>query len=178
LVSNTNMNVSKDTFDRIIEETQFENKLRDWARLVGLLGRDDDFPDSAGKAGDKITVKRGRCFVVNFYRGQALGETIPSDELDKRLYEPEMIRSGAVLDPKYKEEMEAHDILADDALLKAGKAFNTLHRAQIAAIEKSPELKKEKANRTKALVEAKGDSRTLRNDSPSACAFRRRKDWS
>jgi hypothetical protein len=154
LVSNTNMNVSRDTFDRIIEETQFENKLRDWARTVGLLGPKDDFPDSAGKAGDKITVKRGRCIVVNFYRGKELGRTLTADQLDHRVYEPPMIKSGAVLDPKYKDVMETNDILTDKALIEAGKAFAGLHRAQITAFEKSPELKKEKANRTKALVES------------------------
>ncbi len=154
LVSNTNMNVSKDTFDRIIEETQFENKLRDWARMVGLLAPTDDFPDSAGKAGDKITVKRGRCFVVNFYRGKELGQTLTADQLDQRVYEPQMIKSGAILDPKYKDTMDAYDILTDQALITAGKEFAALHRSQITAVEKSPELKKEKAYRTKALVES------------------------
>ena len=154
LVSNTNMNVSKDTFDRIIEETQFENKLRDWARMVGLLGPKDDFPDSAGKAGDKITVKRGRCFVVNFYKGKELGQSLAADQLDQRVYEPPMIKSGAMLDPKYKDAMETNDILSDKALIEAGKAFSALHRAQIAASEKWPEVKKEKASRTKALVES------------------------
>jgi hypothetical protein len=154
LVSNTNMNVSKDTFDRIIEETQFENKLRDWARMVGLLGPKDDFPDTAGKAGDKITVKRGRCFVVNFYRGKELGQSLTADQLDHRVYEPPMIKSGAILDPKYKDAMETNEILNDKALIEAGKQFSALHRAQIAAVEKSPELKKEKGNRTKALVES------------------------
>src|ERR1700686_1699059 len=154
LVSNTNMNVSKDTFDRIIEETQFENKLRDWARTVGLLGPKDDFPDSAGKAGDKITVKRGRCFVVNFYRGKELGQSLAADQLEQRVYEPPMIKSGATLDPKYKDAMETNDILSDKALIEAGKAFSALHRAQIAAFEKWPEVKKDKASRTKALVES------------------------
>jgi hypothetical protein len=155
LVSNTNMNVTNDTRDRIIEETQFENKLRDWSRSVELLGPKDDFPDSAGKAGDKITVKRARCFVVNFYRANELGSTLRSEQLDLRVYEPMMIKSGGTfVDPKYSEVMEARDILSDAALLAAGKAFSALHRAQIAAFEKSPELRKKKAYRTKALVES------------------------
>src|SRR5262249_1248838 len=57
LVSNTNMNVSKDTFDRIIEETRYGNRLRDCARNINLLGQTDDFPDSRGTAGEKISVK-------------------------------------------------------------------------------------------------------------------------
>jgi hypothetical protein len=148
------MGVSNDTFDRIIEETVYGNKLRDWSRAVGLLGPADDFPDSAGKAGDKITVKRARSFIVNFYEAEELGKTLTAEHLDRRVYEPYMSKSGVVLDPKYKEVMESHDIVKDSALLEAGKAFRTLHRAQIEAIEKSPQLARKKAYRTKALIES------------------------
>jgi hypothetical protein len=154
LISNTNMNVSNDTFARIIEETEFENKLRDWARIVGLLGPKDDFPDSAGKAGDKITVKRARSFIINFYDAQKLGETLAADQLDQRVYEPYMSKTGVILDPKYKEVMDTRDILKDNALIDAGKAFNAMHRAQIEAIDKTPELARKKAYRTKALIES------------------------
>jgi hypothetical protein len=154
LISNTNMNVSNDTFDRIIEETEFENKLRDWSRAVGLLGPKDDFPDSAGKAGDKPTVKRARSFIVNFYDAQELGKTLAADQLDQRVYEPYMSKTGVILDPKYKDVMESRNILNDPALLEAGKAFYAMHRAQIDAIEKTPELARKKAYRTKALIES------------------------
>jgi hypothetical protein len=59
-----------------------------------------------------------------------------------------------ILDPKYKEAMEAQDILKDTALLDAGKAFFALHHAQIEAVKKEPKLARKKAYRTKALIES------------------------
>ena len=66
LISNTNISVSNDTFDRMVEETLFGNVLRNWCRKVGLLNNSDDFPDT-GSRSEKITVKRARSFIVNFY---------------------------------------------------------------------------------------------------------------
>ncbi len=69
LISNTNIAVSNDTFDRMIEETMFGDVLRKWCQKVGFLGDGEDFPD-VGSRSEKITVKKARSFVINFYLGQ------------------------------------------------------------------------------------------------------------
>lgn len=153
LVSNTNMNVSKDTRDRIIEETRYGNKLRDWARNIELLGPSDDFPDSRGTAGEKITVKRARSFIVNFYEANDVGAKLNAEQLDQTVYEPYLARSG-VVDPKYDAIMKERDITKDSALLEAGQAFAVLHHQQIAAAIKDPKLAAKAAYRNKALIES------------------------
>lgn len=152
-VSNTNMNVSFDTFDRIIEETRYGNKLRDWARNIKLLGPSDDFPDSRGAAGEKISVKRARCFIVNFYEAQESFGNLTAEQLDRTIYEPYMAKSG-VVDPKYDAVMQAHDVATDSALLEAGQAFAALHHAQLDAAKQNPDLSVKAVFRNKALIES------------------------
>lgn len=69
LISNTNISVSNDTFDRMVEETIFGNALRNWCRKIGFLKEGEDFPDT-GSRSEKLTVKRARSFIVNFYLGK------------------------------------------------------------------------------------------------------------
>ncbi len=68
LISNTNMGVSDDTFDRMLEETTFGNTLRKWCQKIGFLNTKEDFPD-VGSRSEKITVKIARSFIVNYYFG-------------------------------------------------------------------------------------------------------------
>jgi hypothetical protein len=153
LISNTNISVSNDTFDRMIEETRFGDKLRKWCREVGLLDENEDFPDT-GRS-EKITVKRARSFIVNFYLGKERGETLGSDELDHNVYEPEVVSSGVTVDPKYKGFVEKNDLLHDEALIKAGKRFAALHNAQRrAVVQEGSKVRNLKAFRNKAFVES------------------------
>ncbi|MDX6385762.1 MAG: hypothetical protein QOK48_3335, partial [Blastocatellia bacterium] len=146
-------NVSKDTRDRIIEETRYGNKLRAWSRNIELLGPTDDFPDSRGTAGEKITVKRARSFIVNFYEAKDVGAKLGADQLDITVYEPYLAKSG-VVDPKYDAIMIERDIAKDDALLEAGLAFSALHHAQMAAAKEDSNLAAKAVHRNKALIES------------------------
>ncbi len=142
LISNTNIAVSNDTFDRMIEETIFGGALRKWCQNVGFLDSKEDFPD-VGSRTEKITVKKARSFVVNFYLGQERGrEFSSSSDLDKNVYEPYLAETGIktgvaqeiAVDPTYQRIMDEHDILKDETLLTAGKRFLALHNAQYRAV--------------------------------------------
>jgi hypothetical protein len=152
LVSNTNISVSNDTFDRMIEETMFGDKLRNWCQQVGLLGESENFPDT-GSRSERITVKLARSFIVNFYLGKDRGEHLDSEDLDRHVYEPYIVKTGVTEDPNYQIFMANNDILNDDALLEAGKRFVALHKDQQRAVtEKESKVKNKKAFRNKALV--------------------------
>jgi hypothetical protein len=158
LISNTNISVSNDTFDRMIEETKFGNKLLKWCQLVGFLSGNEDFPD-VGSRSEKISVKRARSFVVNYYLGKQRGEQLSPDELDKNIYEPYLVQTGTAggisVDPTYEIKMSENDILDDSALILAGERFRALHNAQYRAIiEPSSGVKNTKAFRNKAFVES------------------------
>jgi hypothetical protein len=154
LISNTSMNVSNDTFDRMIEETTFGNKLREWCWKVGLLEEDEDFPDT-GSRSERITVKRARSFVVNFYLGKERGQELTTDELDNNIYSPYLVETGVSIDPKYVEIMKRENIVQDSGLLKAGQSFVTLHKVQMRTVtsEKS-NINNRKAYRNKAFIES------------------------
>lgn len=163
LISNTNIAVSNDTFDRMVEETVFGDKLRKWCRQVGLLDKqwfeeielsdiDEDFPD-AGARSEKITVKRARSFIVNFYLGRERGEHISSEELDHNVYDPYLATTGVTIDPRYTELMKQYDILSDTDLTRAGERFAALYKAQYRAVIENPKINR-KWYRNKALVES------------------------
>jgi hypothetical protein len=164
LVSNTNISVSNDTFDRMIEETIFGGVLREWCQKVGFLDRDEkeDFPD-IGSRSEKISVKKARSFVVNFYLGQERGRDLKASELDRNVYEPYLVETGVqtgadkeiIADPVYEKIMEQQNILNDDALLKAGQRFFALHNAQYRAVsDPKTSVKKIKGYKNKAFVES------------------------
>ncbi len=154
LISNTNISVSNDTFDRMVEETIFGDALRKWCQKVGFLAKGEDFPDT-GSRSEKITVKRTRSFIVNFYLGRDRGKELVSDDLDRQVYEPYLTSTGVTIDPKYEEIMKNIKILNDDALHKAGQRFLSLHNAQYRAVtSEDNKIKNRKAFRNKALVES------------------------
>lgn len=153
LISNTNIAVSNDTFDRILEETRFGDSLRNWCRSVGLLKNGEDFPDSAGSS-ERITVKKARSFIVNFYNGKDQGDHLTAEELDKNIYEPFLTTTGLQIDTRYAAVMTEHDIDKDESLREAGRRFVALHNAQVRAITDNPQLKGKKPYRNKALIES------------------------
>ena len=154
LISNTSISVSNDTFDRMVEETIFGNVLRNWCRKAGFLNAGEDFPDT-GSRSEKITVKRARSFIVNFYLGKEEGAQIATDKLDQQVYSPYLATSGVNIDPKYESIIPKNDILKDAALIKAGRSFFALHDAQYKAV-KNPKTNtiNSKGYRNKALIES------------------------
>jgi len=155
LISNTNINVSNDTFDRLLEETYVGTKLREWCYKVGLLKTQEDFPD-VGSRSEKISVKLARTFIVNFFQGKQEGEKLSDNELDKHIYIPYLCESGASLDQKYSEIVDefGESIWNDMSLLKAGKAFASLHKDQYEAVKNSKKIENRKSFWNKALTES------------------------
>ncbi|MBD3337738.1 MAG: hypothetical protein GF353_01430 [Candidatus Lokiarchaeota archaeon] len=154
LISNTNISVSNDTFDRMMEETIFGDTLRNWCQKVGFLNQAEDFPDVGSKS-EKITVKKARSFIVNFYMGKEKGSGLESNELDNNIYEPYLTKTGIKIDDQYKSIMTTNNIIQDGALLLAGQKFLLLHKTQQKAVsDKKAKIDDRKAYRNKALVES------------------------
>ena len=157
LISNTNINVSNDLFDRLQEETTVGLRLRDWCHRVTLLKKPEDFPDQ-GSNTEKITVKLARTFVTNFFDGMEKAKELPNTELDRHVYEPYLCESGVQLDPKYGARVtELGDSLwSNKALNDAGKAFAELHKQQQEAVKEGAptKIKNLKGFRNKALTES------------------------
>jgi hypothetical protein len=156
LISNTNISVSNDTFDRMLEETMFGNKLRLFVKNIGFLKQNEDFPD-VGSVSDKISVKLARNFIVNFYLGKDQSAKFSPENIDKNYYDPYCVETGVVIDEKYQEIMKikGDKILSDASLLEAGKAFFKLHIVQCDSVKDSKSsIPNRKSFRNKAFVES------------------------
>ncbi len=153
LISNTNISVSNDLFDRQLEETLVGTQLREWCVRVGLLNQGEDFPDQASRS-DKISVQLTRTFLVNFFRGGGEGAKLDERELDRHVYEPYLCQSGAFLDPEYEEVIRrlGKGLWDNPQLIQSGKAFALLHQTQRDAVEKGKDIEKRKGFRNKALT--------------------------
>jgi hypothetical protein len=153
LISNTNISVSNDLFDRQLEETLVGPHLREWCIETGLLNQNEDFPDVGSKA-ERITTQEARTFIVNFYLGLEKSRIILTDKIDHNVYEPYLCSSGIVLDANYQEliKQKKGALWKDKELIKAGQAFSKLHRAQYEAIKRNKPNKK--GFRMKALTPA------------------------
>jgi hypothetical protein len=153
LISNTNIAVSNDLFDRQLEETMIGPHLRDWCVKVDLLKQDEDFPD-VGSRSDKITTQGARSFIVNFFKGKEKGEQIDTDKLDHNVYEPYLCQSGVVLDEEYQKLIDEKNgtLWSDEKLIEAGQAFSLLHHTQFEKIKSSKH--NTKGFRMKALTPA------------------------
>ena len=138
LISNTNIAVSNDLFDRQLEETYMGPHLRRWCTKVGLLKPGEDFPD-VGSHAERITTQAARSFIVNYFKGKQTGEQLNDDQLDRNVYEPYLCQSGIFLDEEYRKltEQMGSKLWVDKGLIEAGKAFARLHKAQYEAIKKS-----------------------------------------
>jgi len=155
LISNTNIAVSNDLFDRLQEETLVGLRLRTCCYQLGLLKEGDDFPD-LGSRSEKITVKLARTFVTNFYKGKENADGLKNMDLDKNIYEPYLCESGVNLDSEYERIINNYgdSIWQDIALLNAGKAFTALHKAQYNAVKRSRGIANRKGFRNKAMTES------------------------
>ena len=102
-------------------------------------------------------MKLARSFIVNFYVGKKRSEQLSGDEIDKNFYDPYLVETGVVVDSKYKEMMDNYqsEIIRDKDLLKAGKEYYRLHKAQQDAVRRSKgKIANRKGFRNKALVES------------------------
>ena len=67
LISNTNIAISGDLFDRL-QETFQGPALRDWCQAAGLLESGQDFADRYERGGP-LSVKMARTFITNYTFG-------------------------------------------------------------------------------------------------------------
>lgn len=153
LTSNTNIAVSNDLFDRMMEETRFGDTLLNWCYKSALLQKGENFPD-VGSRSEAITVKKARSFIVNFYLGKERGKSISADDLDRNVYEPHLAATGITFDPQYEKVMAENDILNDEMLVRAGQRFAALHHAQVKSITAGGTKINKKGFRNKAFVES------------------------
>lgn len=153
LISNTNISVSNDLFDRALEETKVGTNLREWCIKTGLLNKNDDFPDVASKS-EKISVKLARTFIVNFFMGKKKAEFLDSSQLDKNIYEPYLCESGAELDKEYQRTLteEGDEIWNNKDLESAGRCFGNLHKKQNKAVKENNKIANRKGYRNKAFT--------------------------
>jgi hypothetical protein len=129
LISNTNIAVSTDLFDRI-HETLSGPHLRQWCQDIGLLELGEDFADKRQR-GSQITVKAARTFIVNYYTGQNLA----NKEFDRSDTTPVICKSG-VPDSDWDRVKAKHpDWWSDKGLRRAGKEFAELIQSQRAAFK-------------------------------------------
>jgi hypothetical protein len=156
LISNTNIAVSTDLYDRM-QETIAGPHLRNWCQEVGLLEHKKDFADRRQRGG-VITVRDARTFIMNYYRGTE----IDSANFDKTDTTPLLAPSGGP-DEQW-ENLKQHRLkLWDDQKLKqAGIEFAALNEAQ----RKSIHMKAGKGKRNIDFAEKASNSAVL-----SAWAF-------
>lgn len=142
LISNTNIAVSTDLFDRM-QETLAGPDLRNWCQEVGLLGPKQDFADRRLRS-NPITVRSARTFIINYFRGTSITDSA----FDSTETTPKITKSG-VNDTDWEDLRKAKPTLWSDAgLLAAGKAFAGLVEAQRKAFTPSSGKQKAKATQT------------------------------
>lgn len=128
VISNTNIEVSKDLLDRMFE-TVAGADLRKWCQKVGLLGAKEDFADKR-KRGGAISVKQARAFIINYFLGYEK-RGLPFDSAETT---PVVPKSGARRVPEWEDVKVKYPNLWDDKGLEAaGKEFKLLVDKQRAA---------------------------------------------
>jgi hypothetical protein len=130
LISNTNIAISGDLFDRM-HETVMGPELRDWCQSVGLLEKGQDFADRRVRGGP-MSVQLARTFILNYFAGTE----VDGKKFDSTETTPELCATGS-RDADWEKLRAAKPKLWKDAgLKKAGKAFADLVAAQRAAFIK------------------------------------------
>jgi hypothetical protein len=130
LISNTNIAISGDLFDRM-HETVMGPELRDWCQSVGLLEKGQDFADRRVRGGP-MSVQLARTFVLNYFAGTK----VDGKKFDNTETTPDLCATGS-RDADWEALRASKPNLWKDAgLKKAGKAFAMLVAAQRAAFPK------------------------------------------
>jgi hypothetical protein len=124
LISNTNIAISTDLFDRM-QETFKGPELRNWCQAVGLLQKGEDFADRRSRGGT-ITVQVARSFITNFFAGKA----VDTNRFDVTDTTPTLSPTGQA-DEAWEELRSKNPYLwKDEALAAAAKEFAELIKAQ------------------------------------------------
>ena len=124
LISNTNIAVSPDLYDRMTE-THRGPDLRDFCQKTGLLPENTDFTDKRVRGG-AISVQIAKTFILNFYKGQ----TVESDSFFKVETTP-LIATKGKDDPDWETFLVVKPTFwEDESLQKAAKVFAKLTALQ------------------------------------------------
>lgn len=118
LISNTNIAVSSDLLDRMMETVKGP-QLRDWCHKVGLLDVDSDFADKKQR-GNSITVREARTFIINYCQGAMV-----TDFLNEKT-DGIIAKTGGIDEEWEKLKIEKPDLWINSNLQKAGKEFARL----------------------------------------------------
>lgn len=131
LISNTNIAVSGDLYDRM-QETVRGPQLRLWAQRVGFLEEGQDFADKRVRGGP-ISVQIARSFILNYLAGQS----VDVQKFDSVATTPEIVASGKS-NPEWESLLATNQaIWDDDGLKKAALQFSRLISAQRTAFSKA-----------------------------------------
>ena len=124
LISNTNIAISGDLFDRM-HETVMGPELRSWCQKVSLLDEGEDFADRRAR-GSAISVQLARTLIMNYCDGTK----VDAKEFDKTETTPELCSTGQRDQDWEQLRKDKPNIWTDPGLLRAGKAFAALIKAQ------------------------------------------------
>ena len=124
LISNTNIAVSSDLLDRMLETVKGP-QLRDWCQKVGLLKSGEDFADRKQRGG-KITVRAARSFIMNFYQGSKIN----TEKFPKVKTTPILAKTGGVDEDWEGLKFRNPKMWEDEKLCEAGKQFAKLVEKQ------------------------------------------------
>jgi hypothetical protein len=129
LISNTNIAVSTDLYDRL-QETASGPELRKWCQDVGFLDPNKDFSAKRQRS-SAISVRAVRSFIMNYY----LGKQVKSENFENIDTSPVFCRTGKP-DPDWETMRRANtNIWSDEGLKKAAQEFVRLDQSQHAAIQ-------------------------------------------
>ena len=135
LISNTNIAISGDLFDRL-QETFQGPELRDWCQAVGLLQSGEDFADSYERGGP-ISVKMARTFITDYFMGAA----VDAKQFDVTDTTPSICPTGGPDAEWEKLKVDKPKLWSDAELLQAGKEYAALVKAQRDAFKKNSKQK-------------------------------------
>lgn len=124
LISNTNIAVSSDLFDRM-QETLLGPELRSWCQKVGFLESGKDFADRP-RVSNSITVRAIRTFIMNFYRGKKINV----DSFSQVDTTPILAGTGDKAKDWIDFRKNNTTIFEDVSLSDAGKEFSELIKSQ------------------------------------------------
>jgi hypothetical protein len=124
LISNTNIAISGDLFDRM-QETFQGPQLRDWCQSVGLLQPNQDFADQFSRGGP-ISVRMARSFITNYFDGR----NVDPKKFGSTDTTPILCVSGTH-DPDWESlKATVTNLWTEKKLSSAGKEFALLAKAQ------------------------------------------------
>lgn len=129
LISNTNIDVSPDLLDRMMETVRGP-ELRNWCQNVGLLQKGTDFSDKKRRE-NNVTVREARTFILNYYMGTRIVH------FDEEKTDGIIAGSGGVSADWDQLKENNPEWNTDDKLCEAGKQFARLIAKQHEYFSKS-----------------------------------------